>query len=114
MTWEDPNWSVEIFLPDENKWRWAANFDPSDGVLFCKRQPRHLHKLLNSWGISAYVIEMLETHGLKKIVVFVEGTREVFETTLENAKTEAVYKFWKDQGYDRQLFLALPLWTKKK
>jgi len=114
LIYEGQDYAVELWLPEEQTWRWAGNYDATEGLLFCKRQPRHLHKILNSWGISSYIVDMLTVQGLKKIVVFVEGTREVYETTLENLKTECVFKYWKEQGFDRQMFLALPLWTKKK
>ncbi len=56
---------------------------------------------------------MLEPLGLKKLVVMVEGTKEVFSIDLKAAKDCAVWKFWREGGFDRQMFVALPYWNKK-
>ena len=114
LTYIDPDYEVNLVLPDENKWRFIGNYEPTEGSLFMKRYSRHLHKILNSWGVSAYVIEMLESRGLRKLILYLEDTKEVWETTLENLKQEGVWKFWKEGGFDRQCFLALPYWVRKK
>jgi hypothetical protein len=109
----DPEINVYLWLPDWKEWRFCGNYDPNDGVFFLKRWPRHLHQILKAWGVSAYTIEMLEPLGLKKIVVMVEGTREVFSIDLAKAKDCAVYKYWKQGGFDRQMFIALTYWDKR-
>ena len=109
----DPEIDVYLWLPELMEWRFAGNYDPNDGVFFMKRWPKHLHRILNSWGISDYTIKMLEPLGLKKLVVMVEGTREVFSIDLKAAKNCAVWKFWREGGFDRQMFVALPYWNKK-
>ena len=109
----DPEINIYLWLPEWREWRFCGNYDPNDGVFFLKRWRKHLHHILNAWGISAYIIEMLEPLGLKKIVVMVEDSREVFSIDLAVAKEAAVWKFWKEGGFDRQMFVALPHWTKK-
>jgi hypothetical protein len=110
----DPALEVYILLPEEKKYRFCGSFEKDDGIFFVKRHSDHRHKVLNAWGISAYVLDMLEPLGLKLIVLNVEDTKEVFEITLEKLKIEATWKYWRDKGYDRQAFIPIPIWTKKK
>lgn len=106
-------WNIYVYLPEEERMRFTGNYELSTNILFIKRWPRHRHQILNAWGISSYVIDMLEPYGLKLIVLFLEGTSEVYQTTLENAKQVGVWKFWKELGFDRQLFIPLPCWERK-
>jgi hypothetical protein len=109
----DPDIQVHVWLPEEGSWRFAGKFDPYTGILFLKRFMKHRHNILNAFGISAYVIEALEPMGLKLFVLDVEDTRETLTLTLDKLKTEAVWKYWKEGGFDRQAFVAIPLWEKK-
>ena len=111
---EDPDYKLELWLPEEDAWRWLGNWDPSEGLFFMKRRSRHLHRQLNAWGVSDYVIKFLEPRGLKTLVMFVEDTREVFESTLENLRAHGEWRWWKQGGYDRQCFLPIPHWVQKK
>lgn len=109
----DPDIEIYLWLPDHKEWRFAGKFDPNTGILFLKRFERHRHNILNAFGISAYVIEALIPRGLKMFVLDVEDTRETLTLTLDRLKTEAVWKYWKEGGFDRQAFVAIPLWEKK-
>ena len=109
----DPDYDVYVYLPEHRESRFAGKFDPNTGVMFLKRFEKHRHRILNAYGISAYVIEALEPMGLKLFSMEVADTRETFEVTLEKLKIEATWKFWRDGGFDRQAFVPLPLWTKK-
>lgn len=109
----DPAHEVYTWLPEENKWRFCGSIDFSDGLLFMKRWRRHQHHILNSFGISAYVIEFLEPKGLKNFALYIEDTKESFTLTLEKLKLEATWKYWKEGGYDRQAFVPITLWEKK-
>jgi len=110
----NPDYTVSLFLPEETKWRFCGNFNPEDGILFMKKWKRHKHNILNAYGISSYVIDMLEPIGLTKFVLFLEDTREAYEISLEEAKNHGIWKFWKEQGLDRQLFAPLTAWDKKR
>jgi hypothetical protein len=117
LRWEVIGPDLEVFdlwLPDWQEWRFVGKLDPYAGILFCKRMSRHKHEILNSWGISAYLIQALEERGLKLIVLDVEDTKERFEITLEKLRIEAVWKWWKEGGFDRQAFVPITLWDKKK
>lgn len=108
----NPDLSVYLFLPEEDSWRFLGNFTPSDGILFMKRWSRHKHRILNAFGLSEYALKALEPEGLKLFVLYLEDTHESFEVTLEKAKMEGSWKFWKEKGLDRQLFVSVPFWTK--
>lgn len=106
--------NVYTRMPDEKGSRFAGNWGPHDGTLFMVRYSKHLHRILNAYGMSAYVLDILEKRGLNKLILRVEDTKEVLETTLENAKEHGVWKYWKEGGFDRQLFLAVPWWEKRR
>lgn len=110
----NPDLSVYLFLPEEDSWRFLGNFTPSDGILFMKRWSRHRHRALNAFGLSEYAIKALEPEGLKLFVLYMEDTRESFEISLETAKDVGSWKWWKEGGFDRQLFVPIPQWTKKR
>jgi len=110
---EDPEHKIELFLPEEDTWRWLGNWDGETGLFFMKRWQRHLHRTMNAWGVSDYVIKFLEPRGLKTLVMFVEDTKEVFETTLDNLKDGGQWRWWKDGGFDKQCFLTISKWKKK-
>ena len=109
----DPDFEVHVWLPDEPKYRFAGMFSQGDGIFFMKRWMRHKHNILNSFGISAWVIEMLEPLGLKMFLLYVEDSKEYFTLTLEKLNIEATWKYWKEGGYDRQAFVPITLWEKK-
>jgi hypothetical protein len=110
----DPDADIFIWLPEHREWRFAGKFDPNTGILFMKRFEKHRHRILNAFGVSAYVIEALEEYGLNLFVLDVEDTRETLTSTLDNAKACGQWKWWKEGGFDKQLFLPIPRWEQKK
>lgn len=116
LKWEDidPDVRFYLWLPEWQEHRFIGLFNPDSGIFFIKRFTRHRHAILNSFGISSYIVDFLEPKGLSKVVMNIEDTREVLESTLENFKSNGVYKMWSKQGFDRQLFLAIPYWDKKR
>lgn len=117
MDFIDPDWIVETYLPEWAELRFAGKYDPNTGILFIKRFRRHLHEILNAFGISAWVIQTLEefeTNKLKLIVMDLPDSSERFEITLEKLKLEGTWKNWKQQGFDRQCFCPIRFWTKKR
>lgn len=110
----DPDIDVYLWLPEEGKYRFCGQFNPDDGIFFVKRFTDHRHRALNAFGISDYAIRMLEPLGLKSFLMLIEDTKEYFESTLENAKEHAIWKYWREKGFDRQLFLPVPRWERKK
>lgn len=110
----DPDMELALWLPEWMKWRWAGKFDPNTGIHFIKREySKHFHHILQSFGISAYILKVLEVRGLKLISMDILDTKETFEITYEKLKLEAAWKNWSDLGFDRQAFAPITLWEKK-
>ena len=111
----DPDYELALWMPLTQEWRWAGKYDKETGVHFVKRlYKKHFHYALQTFGVSAYILQTLEPMGLKLILLDVLDTKECYEISLKQLKDNVVWKGWTKDGYDRQAFTALRFWDKKK
>jgi hypothetical protein len=82
-----------------------------DSLTFCKtvHGSRHLHRLLNAWGLQSEAIRQLRARGVLFVEVKDAETNVIYRTTLERLESEGILRDYQPHG--PQLFLPLHRWS---
>lgn len=81
-----------------------------EGLTFTRtlHRSRHLHRVLNSWGLQVAVLDELRAAGISIIEVVDADTRIVYYAPLARLQSEGIRRTFPPHG--PQVFLPLPLW----
>lgn len=96
---------IFLKLSSEIRPREIATFSDSQKLIYMIRQPEHLHRKSNSYGFNHELIKtsVSSTHIL---LTCPEG---VFKIPLKFIEDNGNYLFFKQQGFEKQLFLPVEL-----
>jgi len=104
--------SLRLILASENRERGIGGLliteDEPDIVYYVKNsKEKYIFKKLKAWGINAFVI--LNLKPTDKIII--KTNKKNYETTVKNVLEKGQYYFFKEQGFEKQIFLPLEEWT---
>ena len=95
--------------PDKRR-RLGSIVQRAEGLTFTKtvHRSKHLHRVLNSWGVQVAVLNQLRAGGVAIIEVRDCESGLVYRAPLTRLDSDGIVRRFPPHG--DQVFLALPLW----
>jgi hypothetical protein len=101
---QNTNNKIELKLVNETRYRVLGTIDSVNRVFRVRRnKKKHLHRVSKSYGFNAHIIENAKLFD----AILLTDDDGKYLIPLSVVKTKGKYLFFKQEGFERQIFLSL-------